>query len=361
MDNVRRGQPGGGRKSELRWVVWSGALAVVLVGMGASTCGSSDFVVDRCSDVTDCLHLPGTLCNSGFCACPGADEIFCIDACRPIAECGSASSGGAGGGGGSGGVSGAQCKVAADCKQPGDPHCGTASCEAGVCALNLTPFSKIASQIRGDCKNLWCDGDGNLITIEDAGDVFNDGAQCTDDRCEARQPMSTFLLDGTKCSEDGGNVCSEGSCFECVAALGINCSAGLACDGVFCVPPHCVNNVWDQGAGETAKNCGGPCRPCDPGVTCNINADCFYGVCTGATCMGPTCSDGVRNENETGIDCGGPPPCPRCSAGQGCKASSDCLSDVCWAGVCEAPNCTDGIKNGDETEWDCGGSCGPCP
>jgi hypothetical protein len=141
----------------------------------------------------------------------------------------------------------------------------------------------------------------------------------------------------------------------------IPCNGNLVCDGVRCVTQNCENDDWDQGLGETSKNCGGPCRPCDPGQLCAVKADCLSGVCFGGICQEPTNSDGVKNGKETGVDCGGPPEISRCEDGLGCKVASDCLSNVCWAGVCVPPKCNDGIKNGDETDWDCGGSCGPCP
>jgi hypothetical protein len=311
--------------------------------------------VDTCDDTDDCQNLPGTICNGDYCTCLHMDEAYCLGACRPVAECmaGGGGAGGAGGGGGS-------CQTAAECPQPGDPHCGTAICQGGVCSLKVRPFSKLQSQVRGDCKNLWCDGAGNLIEVEDASDTYNDGAQCTDDRCESGEATMKLVSNGSVCPETGAGVCYESKCVACVDNFA-NCPLGYSCDGVICVPMHCVNNSWDQGSGETALDCGGSCRPCHPGSACKVNTDCVHGVCSGGACSPPTCLDKVKNDNETGIDCGGPPSCSRCPTGQGCKLGSDCESRVCWAGSCQPPTCTDGIKNGDETEWDCGGSCGPCP
>lgn len=346
-----------------RWL-WSAGLAMIMAGFGASTCGTADASFARCSETEDCKVFPGTTCMGEMCICNGANQQFCRGACRPIAEClpgagGSGGTGGSGGGGSDGGTTGSECKTAADCPQPGNPRCGEATCEDGLCDLKLVPFSKLSSQVRGDCKNLWCDGAGNVVEIEDAIDTFNDGAQCTVDSCKKEGPANTWLPDGAKCPEMSGFVCSEGECVACVDNA--SCGGGLICVGVYCVPAHCDNNGWDKASGETGFNCGGPCRPCLEGSPCNKPADCLYGVCTNGSCEGPTCSDGVRNDNETGIDCGGPPSCPRCKVGQGCKASSDCLSGVCWIGVCEAPSCNDGVLNGDEKDWDCGGSCAPCP
>jgi hypothetical protein len=347
-------------------MIGAAAVAIALVGMGISACRGSDATVERCDNSDDCKYLEGTLCIDGMCTCIGIDYQYCEGICKPEEECLSGSGGGGGGSGGSGGgggMSGGKCETAADCPQPGDPHCGQAACENGTCDLTFVPVGKLASQIRGDCKHLWCDGFGNLIAYDDGGDTFNDGAECTSDVCEVGNPKNVWLAQGSMCPKSGAGagVCFEGECVTCYEG-GVNlCGAGYACDGVHCVPLHCVNNLWDQANGETAKNCGGPCRPCDPGADCKVPSDCLFGVCKFNTCQAPTCFDGVRNDLESGIDCGGLSGCIRCGVKQGCRAPSDCMSGVCWAGVCEAPSCTDGIKNGEEEDWDCGGPCPPCP
>jgi len=336
-----------------RRLLWSGGVVIGLASPGMITCGGADVALDNCDSPGDCQALPGTVCNGTYCTCLDKSKAYCLGACRPIGECSQL-----GGTGGAGGGDGA-CETAAECPQPGDPHCGTATCEDGACGLTLRPFSELPSQIRGDCKDLWCDGAGNVVELEST-DVYNDGAQCTFDVCENGEANAKLIPTGSTCPETGAGVCYEGKCVACVDNFA-NCPAGYSCDGVICVPMHCVNNSWDKGSGETAYDCGGPCRPCQAGSACNVNADCLHGVCSAGACLPPTCSDEVKNDNETGIDCGGPPSCPRCPTGQGCKLGSDCESGVCWAGVCEPPKCDDGILNGDETEWDCGGSCDPCP
>jgi hypothetical protein len=336
-----------------------GGLVFGVAAPGAINCGVSDAALDECTETVDCQELPGTICNGYYCTCIEENDAFCLGSCRPIHECmGGESSSSSSSSVASGGGDGA-CMTAADCPQPGDPHCGTATCEGGVCGLTFKPFSELSSQIRGDCKDLWCDGDGNLIEL-DSPDAYNDGSQCTLDLCEADQPKNQPYSNGDVCPETGSGVCYESACVACVNPFA-NCPVGYSCDGVICVPMHCVNAQWDQGLGETSENCGGPCRPCKSGESCKLNKDCRDGVCSSGTCAPPTCSDKVKNNAETGIDCGGPPSCPRCPAGQTCKIGSDCESSVCWAGSCEPPKCDDGILNGDETAWDCGGSCGPCP
>lgn len=360
MSKWRRGD---GMRRALQGTVSFGVFCGLLLGLGASTCGWNDSAIDRCETSADCYNLPGTQCIETMCVCSHPEHQFCDGQCRPMAECLPTSNGGAGGGsggnGGVGGVPNVECKTGSDCKQPGNSRCGQANCENGLCSLDLKPFSKLTSQVQGDCKHLWCDGDGNLVEIEDGSDVYNDGVQCSSDLCKAGQPTVQPYPNASMCPETLNGVCFLSECVECIDGM-LPCGNGLVCNGGRCIPMHCDNNQWDQALGETAQNCGGSCLPCAIAQYCKIPKDCFTGVCLGGVCQPPTNSDGVKNDAETGVDCGGPPSALRCDDGQGCKVGSDCSSLICWAGVCVPPKCTDGIKNGDETDWDCGGSCGPC-
>jgi len=339
-----------------------GFVMVALVGLGASTCGDGNGVYIPCDDNSDCLEYLGTVCTDEMCVCMSPGLRFCRGNCRPAAEClpGSGSTGSGSGGGGTGGAGGqsGECVTAADCKQPGDPRCGAATCTDGVCGLELKPLNKIASQRAGDCKEKWCDGQGNLVEYTEASDVYQDGLPCTHNTCLAGNPVNMIVSNGDTCPMVGEGVCYQGECVQCINDA--DCNAGLMCDGARCVPVHCTNNQLDPAAGETGVNCGGPCKPCFMGNGCKVGSDCLSGVCTQGICQSATCSDGVRNDEETGPDCGGPPSCPRCPAGKGCKLASDCLSSVCWDGVCMPPTCTDGLQNGDETGEDCGGPCAAC-
>jgi hypothetical protein len=333
-----------------------GLIILALIGLGTSTCGSTNEVVATCDVSEDCPS--GAMCTDGVCVCAGGLR-YCNGSCKPVAECSQGSGGAGSAGGGTGGEAGA-CATAADCEQPGDPRCGKATCSGGVCGLELKPFSKLASQRAGDCTERWCDGDGNLIEFTEASDFYDDGLPCTDDSCAAGKPVSALVPDADPCPGVGAGVCFEGACVACISDV-VVCPGEPVCHYIYCVQPHCANGQWEPASGETDKNCGGPCRPCLLGYSCNVGSDCLSGVCAQGKCQAPTCSDGVRNDIETGVDCGGSPDCPLCPSGQGCKLPSECLSGVCWAGVCEAPSCTDGVMNGDEVGEDCGGLCEACP
>ena len=326
---------------------------------------------------TDCIdhqcvcHEPGEARLP--CCRKGADPYDCDRKCRQADECadpldlsGSGGSAG-GGGGGAGGMSGGECHTAADCPGPDDAECGEALCDDGTCRIEFVPLGKLSSQTRGDCISAYCNGIGQLLRLLDGEDSYNDGRQCTMDYCLAGDMDKVIVVnaplpDGSFCPETGVGFCYEGDCVDCIDVMPFpnDCGAGNACDDVFCVPAHCVNNATDANLGETDQDCGGLCRQCSTGKNCLVDADCSDGVCMGGSCKPPSCSDGVTNDGETGIDCGGPPSCPRCPAGKGCDFGSDCASGVCWAGICEEPKCTDGVQNGEEVGVDCGGVCDSC-
>ena len=243
-----------------------------------------------------------------------------------------------------------------DCAGPPDAVCGNAICIDGKCSLEIKE-GPIASQKYGDCKLTRCNHLGELETIDDADDFYNDANQCTIDFCKGGSPNGVIATnfaypDGVQCPESGDGYCFQGKCVECVAVLSQATCKGVNdyCDGTSCVPftPQCMGG------------CGGICAPCNAGQPCFTAGDCLSGVCTNGTCQAPKCNDGVKNDGETGIDCGGAI-CSPCPANQGCSTPSDCESKVCMFGICQAPTCFDAEQNGDEAGVDCGGAkCAPC-
>ncbi|WP_437279932.1 hypothetical protein WME90_05070 [Sorangium sp. So ce375] len=338
-----------------------GILSLTALGFPFA-CGDVPYMGGDCATTDDCLSshqmVPGTVCIEESCVCaepgqviccpPGEKEPDCFLKCRSCEECAE----------GTPECSGVidpptrWCQRDAHCPGPPDPRCGAGRCVRGRCEIETRP-GRLTLQIRGDCKQDECTWDGNVISVP-AYDVYNDGNQCTTDFCDYDQPLSA-PLDNVICPVSGSGRCYKGRCVECLAEdPALHCPDGLACDGVLCVPVHCVNQALDAASGETSQDCGGPCKPCKDGDPCKVGADCQSGVCAMAHCKAPTCDDGVKNGNETGVDCSGT--CPRrCPDGRGCASGEDCESGVCWAGACEPPMCKDGVENGDELGVDCGG------
>jgi hypothetical protein len=272
---------------------------------------------------------------------------------------------GAGGSGNDGGgpPGSGGCGAPEDC--PGqDLQCAKRSCEAGACGITNLPLGDAtAEQYAGDCKTVRCNGQGASLVEPDETDTFDDGNECTEDRCQAGVPTNE-ATPGAACSlrSRGAGVCSAAAiCVECI--VGGECvEVGDLCVEGHCVPASCKNDGKD--GEESDIDCGGPdCLPCDDLKACATDSDCVSGVCDGLVCQVPTCRDDVHNGAETGVDCGGAAStCKACPAGQPCGAPSDCVSQVCIGGKCKVPTCLDGVTNGQETDQDCGGIlCMGCP
>jgi hypothetical protein len=353
---------------------------ILLIGPATFfACGDVPYMGGDCAVTDDCesdhQYVPGTVCVDERCVCGDPGKVICcargeegsrgeqdpdcFKACLTCDECAEGTEEGTEKCSGVP-VPPVGCESDAECPGPPDPRCGAGRCVDGACAVEIHE-GPIASQLRGDCKIEECTADGRVVGVP-AQDIYDDGNQCTLDVCDVDGPQH-LLLNEVTCPASGEGRCHDGACVQCVATdASLRCPGGRACDGVWCVPEHCVNDAQDAGLGETGFNCGGPCRPCQAGDRCRVASDCMSGVCTNESCMIPNCSDGVKNGLESGVDCG-KLFCPRCEPGGGCQTGADCKSGVCWAGACEAPTCTDGVKNGDEAGVDCGGEgcAAPCP
>ncbi len=104
-----------------------------------------------------------------------------------------------------------ECNVPSDCGS--DTECLTRTCTAGTCGTNPTAGgTPLAAQTPGDCQRAECDGSGGTTTVADDVDLPDDGNECTENVCTAGAPSHPPLADGTACSQDGGTVCSAGTC-----------------------------------------------------------------------------------------------------------------------------------------------------
>jgi len=345
----------------------SAAVAVAFLGIALFSpggCAEVPYIGGSCQVNDDCQseyqNVPGTGCVNGSCQCldpshkiccaRGETPPDCFLSCRPCEECAVGTEG-----------CPSRCQSDAECPGPPDARCGTGMCVEGKCTVEIKP-GPLPSQRRGNCMRMECTVTGEVVSVEDVADFYDDGNQCTYDSCQGSEPSNVPLANGVTCPNAGAGLCYEGECVECwsVAPASNSCPAGKVCTGTVCVPAHCDNNQLDPG--ETDYDCGGVCRPCPPGDDCASGADCRDKVCEMGACKFPTCGDGVKNDAETGLDCGAPSSCPLCDAGQGCETAADCASGVCWAGVCGAPSCFDGVRNGEEAGTDCGPVCDvSCP
>jgi hypothetical protein len=253
---------------------------------------------------------------------------------------------------------------------------GKKVCTAGKCGIAYTP-GDAPSQQYGSCKKTKCDASG-LETYETFDmNVYDDGNPCTQETCTNGVPSQTQLTNMACMSGATSGTCLADPynaglivCSECQPPGISTCIGGAICVKGKCVPPHCANNMQDQG--ETAIDCGGAtsgCLKCTAtNSTCLSPLDCASGLCSANKCVAASCTDSKQNQNETDVDCGGGT-CPNaCDDGLKCIAGTDCKSGVCkpsatmgMPNTCQVPTCTDGVKNGDEADVDCGGPVSMCP
>jgi hypothetical protein len=156
----------------------------------------------------------------------------------------------------------ASCTTASDCPAP--PACMDATCTGGVCGTFPSEPGAISSQqTKGDCQQLFCDGDGGAMAQADDSDLPDDNNPCTSDSCA--QGVPTFTPIPGICG--GGSVCGDPS----------GPSAGM------CVPAMCGDGIKDSG--ETDVDCGGAiCPKCTFGKVCVADGDCATGFCVSGLC-----------------------------------------------------------------------------
>jgi hypothetical protein len=138
-----------------------------------------------------------------------------------------------------------------------------------VCSSNKCGFTYVANgtltgtQTSGDCKKKVCDGSGNTVTVPDNDPPAS--TQCTTRSCSNGSVVTTYVVSGTACTENGGSFCDgSGSCVECTADLQ-------------CGNPKCSNCL------------GGFCSYEPPGILCGANRECDgAGTCEYVGC--PLCS-----------------------------------------------------------------------
>lgn len=259
---------------------------------------------------------------------------------------------------------GAQCTAADDCPAP-QAECRQASCVNGVCGVSpVASGTPVSTQTAGDCQVSQCDGVGNVISVEDATDVEDDGNDCTVDSCLQGAPTHGNADAGVGCGADGGLVCNGGgACVGCV--MGADCAGqDTDCRTRVCNAGTCDVSLQPQGT-PTATQTPGDCQE----NQCTAQGDvvavaraadvpdddnaCTDDVCTGMTpsnpptAAGTACADG-------GIVCDGAGACVACNQPTDCPGQdTTCRARACVAHACGSLDADAGTPLPTQTPGDC--------
>ncbi len=161
------------------------------------------------------------------------------------------------------------CLSDGDCGQA--TSCKTPVCNGGSCGTDYVPLGQgnPGGQTGGDCHKVVCDGSGGTTTINDDGDVPNDGNACTSDSCSNGQPIFNPIA-----PQDDGNPCTTDTC-DPASGQTLHPAVG---DGTSC------DNCSSCYSGTCYYNCG-DCEYCVGGVggycqyACGFCEYCYFGSC----------------------------------------------------------------------------------
>jgi Divergent InlB B-repeat domain len=256
-----------------------------------------------------------------------------------------------------------QCVGASDC--PGtDTECRTRTCAAGACGMSFTAGgTPVSAQTAGDCQKNVCNGSGDVTSMADNTDIFDDGNPCTADVCTNGVSSNPFEAAGTSC---GTNlVCDgSGSCVGCIAAADCgtdtacrtwSCTAG-ACgvsytaDGTLVanpIPGDCRKDVCD-GAGNIVSVADDTEVPADDGNQCTTD------ICVSGVPSHPSSPQDTPCSQNGGTMCDGSGACVQCIKAWDCPGTdTECRTRTCAAGACGMSFTAGGTPCSTQVPGDC--------
>ncbi|MBI4705509.1 MAG: hypothetical protein HY744_30820 [Deltaproteobacteria bacterium] len=281
------------------------------------------------------------------------------------------------------------CGVPGDCLGA-DDDCRTRTCAKGLCGWAYAAHGKhVSKQIPADCQDKICDGQGNVISIVNDGDIQDDGLECTEDLCAGGAVQHPSKVLNAPCAGKTKYCDGKGACVDCNSPD--QCPAGKPCETATCTGNKCALESTPEGAlappnVQSAKDCkkvtcdgkGGTSVLADPTDLPDDGKQCTKNECSLADPSFPPKDVDTACDESKGHYCNGLGACVECTKNVHCQAPSvcegglcGCTPKTCWQlglscglgdnGCGGSVNCNNGIKDGTETDIDCGGNQGPCP
>jgi hypothetical protein len=189
------------------------------------------------------------------------------------------------------------CMVASDCNAAPTP-CSRAECADGTCRYTSVEAGRLPNDLQapGDCRELVCDGKGEVVDQAANGDAPEDGKECTQGQCQDGAPVQVPVSEGTLCGENMQLQCNaDGECAGCTSPS--DCGEAPVCHMYKCSSGVCTPEQLGadtvlpaafQMAGDCkVKVCNATGQPIDvaDGNDPPDGTECADGHCEGATPM----------------------------------------------------------------------------
>jgi hypothetical protein len=229
--------------------------------------------------------------------------------------------------------------------------------------------TRTATQIAGDCLVNQCDGNGQVVSVNDDTDLPVDGKQCTSDVCTSGVASNPALPAGTPCTDNGGTGCDgAGACVVGGCSSASSCpGTDTACQARACTAGICGFTYTPAGT-VVANPTPGDCKAdvCDGGGNIIVGAidnsdvpaddgnECTLEVCNAGMPAHPPAPAGTACNQSGGSTCNGTGQCVTCTLDSQCTAGGPCELPKCSAGVCGFVAAPAGpLPAGQQTPGDC--------
>jgi hypothetical protein len=254
------------------------------------------------------------------------------------------------------------CIGALEC--PGtDTECHARTCINETCGVADTASGhKLATQTKGDCQVVECDGSGSTMSVADNTDVPTTTNKCIIESCVAGVPTVTNQPAGHACGTTSSPLFCDGAgtCVQCNQAS--DCGTSTDCKTYSCTSHTCSVAFTSAGtptSAQTPHDCKqNVCDGAGAVVVQNDNTDLPV---DGNACTDDVCTNGVPSNPPTAPDtscggslvCDGAGHCVGCVVPADCGTNNECVTQQCTTNVCNPQFTALGTPISTQTAGDC--------
>nr|HEX4314010.1 hypothetical protein [Kofleriaceae bacterium] len=256
---------------------------------------------------------------------------------------------------------GGACSVDTDCAA--STECASTTCMNHACVTTFQlAGAAAAQQTPGDCKAAQCDGNGNVVDVNDDSDVPA-ATDCVSFTCSSGSAQPAPLPIGTACGAGSALMCDGGGdCVNCTLpdqcpGSDSDCQVRTCLEGVCGVDNQPMNMAAaHQVTGDCHKNLcdgsGNVVSTIDNTDAPNDNNACTANVCTNGSGSNPPLGSGTSCGS--GLQCDGTGDCVTCIDASQCPGSdTECETRTCTSGTCGFSFTGSGTLVSEQTAGDC--------